>query len=211
MPKTQEVIDYLKDNPSFFLENQELLGQLDFGGVNGATPFYERQLEVLKQRESQQQNKIDLIVHSAKNNQRLETDLLDMAVRLLSLEQIRRDSLDLVSGLVMRQFNVKDAVFMLNTKNGDIRHEKYDEVRQRVAHKSSVCDDRVSTSLMESVFGEQPGDIGSCAFVPLVFEDKIIGVMVMGSTDSTRFEPGIGVVYLDRLGLLLGGYFQSLK
>ncbi len=215
MIKTQEVIDYLKQHPSFFEENQELLRYLDFGDARdkkgGAAPFYERQLKVWKDRENQQQTKIDLIVDSAKTNQRLESDLLEMAIGLLSGRQNRKDAVKTVIALVKRQFNINDVAILLNNEEGACGHPKYDDVRQRVVHQSSICDDRVSSHLLEALFNENFKAIKSCAFVPLIFSDEIKGVMVLGSTSEARFQPRIGVMFLDRLGLLAGGYFQGGK
>ena len=211
--KTQEVIDYLKQHPSFFEENQALLRDLDFGDGDdkkvGAAPFYQRQHKVWKDRENQQQTKIDLIVDSAKNNQRLESDLLEMAIGLLSSRQNRKDAVKTVIALMRRQFNVNDVAILLKREQGACGHPKYDDARQRVAHQSSVCDDRVSSDLLEALFHDNFKAIKSCAFVPLIFSDEIQGVMVLGSTSNARFQPGIGVMFLDRLGLLVGGYFQG--
>lgn len=209
MLNAREVIEFLKNNPKFFEENEEILSELKFGSGNGATHFYERQLNVLKQRESQQQSKIDLIVDSAKNNQRLETDLLEMSIRLLSEGQNGNDPVNTVIALIKRQFNVHDAVVLLRSEERYPRHKKFDEVRQRVNHKSSVCDDRVSSKLLDELFEQEKTSVQSCAFVPLIFSDEITGVMVLGSNLRDRFPPDTGVVFLDRLGLLVGSYLQG--
>lgn len=209
--KTQEVIDYLKKHPSFFEENPELLRYLDFGDGVGATTFYERQRKVWKERENQQQTKIDLIVDSAKNNQRLETDLQEMAIGLLSGRHNKKDAVKTVVALVKRQFNVNDVAILLSNEEEGCAHPKYDDIRQRVVHQSSICDDRLSSNLLEALFSENFKAIKSCAFVPIIFADEIKGIMVLGSISETRFQPGIGVIFLDRLGLLVGGYFQGDK
>ncbi len=220
MPKTlittttQQVIDYLKQHPSFFRENEALLCDLDWGGLGDehAIPFYERQIKALKERENQRKTTIDAIVDSAKNNQRLESDLLNMAVHLLGHREHKKEATATVSALVKRQFDMDDVVVLLD--NDAHRHSRYDDVRQRVAHHSSICDDRVSSHLLAALFsGDDKAikSIQSCAFVPLIFADEINGVMVLGSSSKTRFQLGVGVVFLDRLGLLLGGYFQDNK
>ncbi len=206
MTKTQEVIDYLKQHPSFFKENEELLCYLDIGDGKGM-PFHERQIKALQDRENQQQTKIDFIVDSAKNNQRLEYDLMEMAICLLGRRQAGKDAINIVSALVKRQFKVHDVVVLLD----DCGHARYDDVRQRVVHHSSVCDDRVSSNLLEALFSQNFKTIKSCAFVPLIFADEMKGVMVLGSSSEARFQAGIGVIFLDRLGRLIGGYFQGNK
>ena len=209
MPKAEEVVEYLKKHPCFFDEHEELLAEMDLGSAKNSTPFYARQIKVLKDRETQQQSKIDLIVDSVTNNQRLESDLLEMAIRLLSEGRNGADPSETVIAMVKCQFNVNGVAVLVNTGDADQRHSKYDEVHQRVTHKSSICDDRVSSKLLESLYGESSGLIQSCAFVPLLYSNNLTGVMVLGSNSEERFQPGAGVLYLDRLGLLVGGFIQG--
>jgi uncharacterized protein YigA (DUF484 family) len=209
MPKTQEIIDYLKQHPSFFVENEELLTYLEFGAEKGSTPFYERQLQVLKDRESRQKSQIDLIVDSARNNQKLESDLLEMAVRLLSNGKNGGDPAGIVVESVKSVFNVNEAVILLDNLDENSMRQVFEQVRQRVIHKSSICDDRVSSNLLEALFQVQGNEVRSCAFVPLLYSNEINGIMVLGAAREERFQPGIGVLYLDRLGLLVGSFLQG--
>jgi uncharacterized protein YigA (DUF484 family) len=209
MPKTQEIIDYLKQHPTFFVENEELLTYLEFGAEKGSTPFYERQLQVLKDRETRQKSQIDLIVDSAKNNQKLESDLLEMAVRLLGNGKNSGDPAGVVIDTVKSVFNVNEVVILLDNSDDESRCQVFEPVRQRVIHKSSICDDRVSSNLLEALFQVQGNEVKSCAFVPLLYSNEINGVMVLGAATEERFQPGIGVLYLDKLGLLVGSYIQG--
>lgn len=209
MVSAQDVLDYLKQNPSFFKENEEVLADLEFAGSGETTPFVERRIEVLKSRGNQQKAKLDLIVDSARNNLKLEDSFLEMAVRLLSEGLSDQDGIALASVMLVKQFNIKKAVFLLNVDNVDSRHPRYDEIRQRVAHKSSICDDRVSSSLLRSLFEAQGDEIQSCAFVPLIFDDELTGILVLGSSSEDRFTLGMGVNFLDKLGLLMASYLVS--
>jgi uncharacterized protein YigA (DUF484 family) len=209
MVSAQDVLDYLKQNPSFFKENEEILVDLKFIGSGDMAPFVERRIEVLKSRENQQKAKLDLIVDSARNNLKLEDSFLEMSVRLLSEGQSGQDELTVASAMLVKQFNITKAVFLLNTDDIDSRHPKYDEIRQRVAHKSSICDDRVSSSLLRLLFETHGDEIQSCAFVPLVFDDILTGVLVLGSSSEDRFAPGMGAIFLDKLGLLMASYLKG--
>ena len=207
MSKAQDVIEFLKSNPRFLLENEDLIADLDTAEEQSGNVFYERQLKVLRERENQQKARLELIVDGARDNQKLESDLTEVAIRLLSHDSSNELPAAMVVALVKRQFNIKGAVVLLNS-DGD-RHAKYDEVRQRVMHKSSICDDRVSSQLMQGLFEEEYEAIKSCAFVPLTFDDQLIGVMILGSNSAERFQPGVGVMFLDRLGQLVAAYIKG--
>ncbi len=209
MPSAQEIIDYLRANPSFFERHEDLLAELRLGDASSITPFYERQLQVLKDRIKHHQATIDFIVDSVKNNQKLESDFLQMAVGLLVQEQNGGSPVQTVDRLMKRQFDVGDIVIMLKSDETDSGQPRYDAVCQRVMHKGSVCDDRLSSDLRESIFGQGNDSVQSCAFIPLLFENELLGVMALGSHSRTRFQPDVGVMFLDRLGLLIGGFIHG--
>ena len=203
------VLDYLKQNPSFFQQHETILVELGLMDRDKSAPFIERQIEVLKTRESEQKAKLDMIVDSARSNLKLEDDFLEIVIRLLSIDQSSGSAMDIVSSLLVKQFNVKKAVVLLQMENMDSRHAHYDEIRQRVTHKSSICDDRISSSLLQALFDSEADHVKSCAFIPLLFDDEIKGVLVLGSSDRERFNPEMGVNFLDKLGLLVGAYLQG--
>ena len=211
MITTEDVLDYLRQNPAFFDDNEDILGDLNLAGPENLGPFVEKQIEVLKNRENQQKARFDLVVDSARSNLKLEDDFLEITMRLLSEGQTPGDPEQIAAALLIRQFNVTEAVFMMAAADSGSRHPDYDEIKQRIAHKSSICDDRVSSSLLESIFDRDAQGIGSCAFIPLVFDDNISGIMVLGSVSQERFSPGMGVNFLDRLGMLVGSYLEGRK
>ena len=208
MPDPEEVIDFLKNNPSFFEENEDLLLDMTISDGQDLACFYERKIQVLRDREKQQQAKIDMIVDGARSNQQLESELLQMAICLLSDHQNSR-SVDQASILVRSQFNVEAVVIFREPDDGGSPDPQYEALRQRVLHMSSVCDDRISTKLRVSLFGADGEAIQSCAFVPLAFEGEITGVMVLGSNRAEKFAPGAGVLFLDRLGQLIAGFLHG--
>ena len=209
MPKLAEIIDYLRANPDFFEQHEDLLIELGLGDAGGSALFYERQLQVLKDRLTHHQTKIEFIVDGVRSNQKLESDFLQVAVGLLAQKDNGDSPVQTVNRLMKRQFNVKESVIILKSDATDSGQLRYDSVCQRVAHKGSVCDDRLSNALSESIFGQGNQSVQSCAFIPLLFEDELLGVMVLGANSRTRFQPDVGVMFLGRLGLLIGGYLHG--
>jgi len=206
MPSTQEIVDYLRANPSFFEEHGDLLTELSLGNASGATPFHERQLPVLKDRISQHEATIKGLVESARRNQKFESDFLQVAVGLFTEKRDGGSSVETASELIKRQFDIEEVVIMLKSSAADTGRTDYDAVWQRVMHKGSVCDDRLPSTLHKSIFGSKNQSVASCAFIPLLREDELLGVMILGSSSKSRFQPDVGVMFLDRIGRLIGGY-----
>ena len=209
MPSAQEIIDYLRTNPDFFEQHEDLLVELSLDDAGGSTLFYERQLQVLKDRLTHHQSKIEFIVDGVRNNQKLESDFLQVAIGLLAQKDSGDSPVQTVNRLMKRQFNVGESVIILKSDATGSGQLRYDAICQRVMHKGSVCDDRLSNALCESIFGQGNQSVQSCTFIPLLFEDELLGVMALGSHSRTRFQPDIGVMFLDRLGLLIGGYIHG--
>ncbi len=211
MTTTEDVLRFLKKNPNFFSSNADELAKLNIAGSNGADPFAARQLAVLRQRQREQTAKLNLIVDGAKHNLKREDDFLEFAVRLVGERKIGIEAQKMASTLLIKQFNVKASVFVMDEENRENRHQNFHEIRQRVAHKSSVCDDRVAQTLLKNIFRDEAADINSMAFIPLMFDDNVQGVLILGSTSEDRFAPGVGVNFLDKLGLLVGSYIQASR
>ncbi len=205
MPKPAEIVDYLKANPDFVEQHEDLLGRL---GLGDRALFYERRLQVLMDRLARHQAKTELIVERARINQKLESDFLRFAVGLLAQKDNGDSPVQTVNRLMKQQFNVGESVIILKSAATGAERLRYDLVCQRVAHKGSACDNRLSSALRESIFGRSDRPVRSCAFIPLSFADQLFGVMALGSHSRTRFQPDVGVMFLDRLGLLTGGYLH---
>ena len=192
---SEDVATYLKNNPAFFSEHSEVLAEID---LEGSEPFHRRQVEVLRERHSAERARYELVVESARNNMALEQSLHRFACSLLSAEDRSTAGIE---GLLRELFEVEAVRILVRNPDGSGPCSEYDWLEKRVAHESSVCDDRVSTALLEELFGAENG-IASCAFVPLIGHQRG-GVLVLGSASTEKFQPGMGAIYLDRIGELV--------
>ena len=205
MANQNDVIAYLRDNPEFFKENEQLLADLVLPNSSGDAPFAERQIQVLRERDDWQKARMAFIVDSAMANQKLENDLLSLSITLLADDGTLAGS-HRISGALCKLFDVAEAIVLTADDDLGIDADAREQLHQRVGHLESVCDDRVSSSLRQALFGENHDCIRSCAFVPVVFEGDLDGVLVFGSQAEERFQPDMAVDYLDRIGRLIGAW-----
>ena len=213
MTNACEVADYLKNHPEFFAERGDLLAAMNLPEPPAAAPvherLHERRAQALRERQDMQQARLDLVMNTVKSNQDLELGLHRLAVSLLSLEGIDRNDPRAPAGLVSACFDIDNAAVFLSSQQQDLdRSIDYPLLCRRVEHLGSVCDDRVSSKLNAALFPDA-GTVASCAFVPLAHRQKLCGVMVLGSDDKQRFQPGMGVLILDRLGQLIGAHMAG--
>ena len=222
MINAEDVVNYLKDNPSFFEQNKDVIGDLKFS--DDQQPFHQRQIDVLKKRHADEQRRFQLVVDSAKNNQELDQSVHDFARRLLAWDQLsgeqNLDKVPAAESTITSHFGITAAsICLLNQSDGSISAEEVGQLLLRVRHGNSICDDRVANDLLLKIFGQETA-VASCAFVPLLpyqylsgneegsTESEVIGILVMGDNDVERFKPGMGSIYLDRMGQLVAAFLS---
>jgi len=227
MPNSKDIADYLESHPDFFVERGELLAAMRLPEAF-ATPFHERQAQALRDRQA----RLDRMLDTVKTNQHLEQELHRLAVELLQAAGAA-DVPDMMrallpAALVAARFDLSGAsIFLDKHQDAFDPAVDYASLCRRVEHLSSVCDDRVSSKLCAALFSAADGAadsadaesagtesaavIASCAFVPLAHGDprKLRGVLVLGDADRARFQPGMGVLILDRLGQLVSAYLDG--
>jgi uncharacterized protein YigA (DUF484 family) len=88
---SQEVIDYLLENPDFFLENQGLFTKINFPHESsGAISLIERQVQVLRQdQKASKETVAELAANAAANHDLLSFSLSSIAKCAASLVWIK--------------------------------------------------------------------------------------------------------------------------
>ena len=109
----QEVIQYLREHPDFFVTNSQLLSELKIPHKRGsAISLVERQIAVLREQKSQLNKQLQNLVQIAREN-----DLLNQRMHRLILILLKADSLDYiiknVQERLMEDFSVEAVAFRL--------------------------------------------------------------------------------------------------
>jgi len=197
MLKPEDVATYLKQNPTFLDCYPDLLAESE------PTPFHDRQIAVLKDRQAIQSARYEEVVDSARNNLELEKLLHEFAIQLL---QAGDREVEKGCSILTEHFGLTRSVVVDNERA--TQSDALGLLTQRVAHGASICDDRVSSDLLETLFGADH-DVLSCAFVPLNHSGTPAGVLVLGADAEDRFQPGMGAIYLDRIGELMAAFLSA--
>ena len=205
----QDVYDFLEQNPGFIAKNWNLFADFVPSGEEQGNVFLRKQIETLSERQEEQNKTIQHILEVTRNLEQMQDMLAGFSNTLLDQGRPSNDPIDFVVNLLLKEFDIERVVVFAESATNVGKPDFHDEIRQRVAHRSSVCDDRLSQSLLEQIFGKEEKSIRSCAFVPILHGEVITGVMVFGSADARRFHPELGVLYLNRIGRLIGSYLNG--
>ena len=207
-----QVADYLREYPDFFNEETELLAELRIPHpVGGAVSLLERQVTVMRDQNRDLKRKLMELVQVARDN-----DRLNERMHQLTLDLIRAGSLEQITDTLNDQLRGEFKADTLSLLLYDVAPERAREcgiqpiARDDAAlehfasfHKSGrpLCG-RLKQAQLEFLFGDQAPAVGSTALVP-IGRGAGQGMLAIGSSEASRFHPGMGLLFLSHLGELV--------
>ncbi|MBS1269394.1 MAG: hypothetical protein MAG794_00345 [Gammaproteobacteria bacterium] len=214
----ERVARFMRANPDFFAHRADLLSAMNIphARAQGTSSLIERQVQVLRDKHRHERERLEALVKTARDNERVGNRLHEIALELMIATQL--DTVfDSIPPLVRELFRVDSAVIRVEHEQlAGTRKEwvhpndpAYIELRARVAHGRSAADNGLPVSIKESLFGGDAPRMHSAMLLP-VGGKRPIGVLVLASVEKNRFEPDQGTFYLDRLGELMGAVLRRL-
>ncbi len=204
----EQVIDFLRTNPSFFENQASLLESLRLPhNAGGAVSLIERQVLVLRNKNKNLEDKFLSLVKAAKTNETLNSRMHTLALALM-----QADSLDDVLAIAQEQlvsaFKADVATIrVLNHKphKSELHCIKNDQA-ELLFHDAfeshrPLCG-RLNDDQLQHLFCDETDTIHSAVFVPMSTTEPL-GYLALGSHDKQRFHPGMGTLFLDHLGELI--------
>ncbi len=208
-----EMVHYLRDHPAFFEEHQDVLAGMVLTHESGpAVSLIERQVQILREQKEEQKRKLQSLISTAHNNEKLNNN-----VNALILELLDADSLDEVLKVIEQRiradFEADAIVVKLLASGNDVlkEHEELTAWQQPalvigekvMTARQPVCGS-FKTEQMQALFDD--ADIQSAGIVPLA-KDKnsknCYGIIAIGSYDPQRFRADMGTLFLSLLGQVL--------
>jgi len=212
--KEQQVIDYLKDNPEFFVNNEDLLGDLHLPHETGAAvSLVERQVATLRKRSRDCQQQLHDLIDIARENESLNTRLHKMTLELFDAASLD-DVIDTLQNHLRDQFNA-DAVEVKLFSSTDLKKEAVKGSPSPSLFNQLMKDGRpkcgpIDTPQLEYLFGNLTREAGSVALVPLD-GINISGILAIGNSDPEHFHCGQGTDFLRRLGDIVTKAFEAVE
>ncbi len=212
----QVVTQYLQRNPDFFERHPPLLARMRLQHPrNGATvSLIERQVEVLRDRQQAQEQKLAEYVRVARANNLLAEKVHRFTRRLLRTVD-RAQVLAEIETSLREDFEAFTAVMLLAAARPAAAPESsarfvayvnaedpaYRSFEALFAAGKPRCG-QIRDTQREFLFGTEAPGIGSVALIPLGGEPAS-GLLALGSVDRERFHPGMSTEFLARMGELI--------
>ena len=202
------VATYLRKNPDFLEEFPDILENLHLNHSSGAAvSLIERQVDQLRQKNQDLARQLNQMVHVATENEQLMTRLHQLSLELMLISD-RKEFFTHLGNSLLNDFNAD--ILQICLLKQDIATEAGEDVKylraddpdverfQVYLDKNITICGRLGESKLEFLFGSKARWVQSTALVPLGEKGKH-GMMAIGSSDESRFYPGMGTLFLDLL------------
>lgn len=197
---TEDVYDFLKGCPDFFLLNADLLEELKLptSSAGNVTSFNDFQLIKLKNKIAKLEERNKLLIHTSLQNHQSEREINNLVLNILQTESLNTLQEELRKNLTSTM-HLESVI--LHTAGDNISAFKEDE---NVRLRSMLSEEE------RAIHGEST-PILSDAHIQLSHNGQWFGTLILGSVDGTHFHIGQGTEILDFLGKVLGYKIQQLN
>lgn len=203
----QDVVQYLRDNPQFFVDNPDLLDKLDIPHQQkGSVSLVELQAEQLRKKNRALGHKLTQLISIAKQNEEIYRIYADLNIRLLAcrffsevqdvLEEVMQQKLKL-SAVTLRPFSGAHAL-------PEIQRKLFIEKRFK---QECFFFGRLSQHEKQLLFPEQK--VESVALM-LLGDKGELGIFAVGSRDPGHFNPDMDTLLITQLQQFLNVMLPNL-
>jgi uncharacterized protein YigA (DUF484 family) len=214
--KSQEVADYLLENPQFFEEHGDLFLRLEIPHPHSgrAISITERQMLALRERNRYLEGKLGEWLQFGKENDSIGEKLHRLSVALIAASTFQaamhilnfhlRDDFD-IPHVALRLWNHPD-----ETEEMPEFAKVSEDLRAFAETLAQPYCGTTSGFETSSWFGDDAGQIRSQALISLRKGGGSIGLVALGSEDPQRYHSGMGTLYLERLGEMTSAAFARI-
>ena len=204
--RSEDVAQYLQDNPQFFEEHAELISGLVIPHPHSGRTISitERQMLSLRDKNKQLEVKMNELLQFGEENDAISEKMHRLGVAMIAAASFQ-------SVLHTLNFHLRDdfsiphvALRLWHRPDSTEELPEFTEVSAELQAFAETLGQPYcgSTSGFEtsSWFGEASKQVRSQALIAMRNGGGTIGMIALGSEDAQRFYAGMGTLYLERLG-----------
>ena len=203
------VIEYLKADPLFFNRHSYLLADMSLPHPSGsAISLMEKQVSVLRQRNSDMHTRLNKLLENARTNDRL----FDKTKRLILTLIEAQDLGDLVDALYYsfdKEFGIHYTRLIIFSKHEQPSsaarveniHIAKNIIGKRLKH-SRLVSGGIDPYETQYLFDHDHKDVGSSALA-ILSNNAILGVLAIGNRDANYYRSSMGTLFLSYIAEVL--------
>ena len=198
------VADYLRRHPDFFIDYENLLPELALPHHTGehAISLVERQVSVLRARNRDVRGRLNRLLETARDNERLfqKTQKLVLAI----LEQNDIDGIvDCVCASLRDDYQVDTCALLLFAQPllavSSSRVVNLDHARSAIGAllntRQAICG-HLRPEEISFLFQDATQAVRSAAVIPLTRDGQLLGMLAIGSFDPDYYRSSMGTMFL---------------
>jgi len=205
----KQVISYLQDNPDFFSRHPGVLETLFLPHNPGAAvSLVEKQLTVLRSRNTELRSRLNDLMERSKANDRLFTKSRDLVLKLIQTEDLAAVIKTLLESF-KSDFQIEYSSLSilhsdldipgLNILSGEAVMENVSAI---TGSDNPVCGVLRSQQLI-ALFGDSARHVGSAVAMPLAIDNQAYGILALGNSDRHYYDTDMDTLFLRFLADIL--------
>lgn len=207
----EDVANYLRQHPGFFIDKPSLLANLSLPHESGkAISLVERQVSVLRERNMDMRHRLTALIDNARTNDQLFEKTKRLILNLLEAEDIN-DFIDALMHSFSSDFNIPYTMLLLFSEHinesslstkSNVKVESYSVSQQVlgtiISNNQTVCG-QLDTGEQQFLFADHAEKIGSTAIAPLAKANPL-GVLAIGNGDPDYYRSSMNTLFLSYIG-----------
>ncbi|HCB12273.1 MAG TPA: DUF484 domain-containing protein [Gammaproteobacteria bacterium] len=212
----QKAVAWLRDHPEFFTDHPELAEELRIPHpCRPAVSLLEYQNRLLREHVQRLHDKLIELVNIARDNDRLAERVQRLALGLLDARGGLDELLHGVKAILREEFKA-DCVALCLAVPPTVGLSEVEELLRpdvvglfdEIFRAGRPQCGRLSLEQAAALFGDSAYHAVSAALIPLD-GNQWRGLLAVGSGDPNRFHPGVGTLFLERIGQLVSQALQA--
>ncbi len=211
---------FLRSNPDFLKEFPDLLETLNLSHSAGAaSSLIERQVKQLRSQNHELNRQLNRLTHVAVENEQLMSRLHQFTLELLAIadpaaffKHLRERLKEDFKADVVRVFLFDGDIAAMAGSQVSWLARDDDKIRMfqpQLSQNLTACG-RMNESKLALLFDAKAQWVKSAALIP-VGTGGHDGMLAIGSSDSTRFYPGMGTLFLDLLADVIASSLTKIQ
>ena len=208
----EQVADYLRAHPDFFIQQDELLAELSLPHESGkAISLLERQVTVLRERGIEARQKLNNLLENARNNDQLFDTTRNLVLALLRAEDIteiasvtqdqlaNHANIDACEIILIEHPQLNSSPSTRTESLANLRKDFGDVFRLKRTYCGALDAQQVAYLF--------PGDeqkIRSTALCPVMNNSEVLALIAFGNREDNYFNVHLDTLFLDFIGRVVG-------
>lgn len=195
------VIDHLQQNPDFFMQHPQLLGELRLPHQQkGSVSLVERQLELQRERIHALEDEITRLMGIARHNELIFRALNQLHVDLMQCQNANELQQHLSTFCQAMPGVHACQLFCFMDDNSKPDYQDFELLLNRRLNQRKLYLGRLNKEEQKHIF---PAAIHSVALQLIQVQDKPLALLAFGSEQDDHFQPEMDNLFLDHLAELV--------